>query len=70
MTHLVADPVVVGHSQPGVGFGRRLLETLLVWDARYRERLRLRDLPEERLRDLGMTRPDVARETSRPIWRD
>ena len=37
----------------------RLLARLIIADARYREARRLEELPEERLRDVGLTRADL-----------
>ena len=34
-----------------------------------RQRRALAQLSDERLRDLGLTRHDVARETEKPFWR-
>ena len=39
----------------------RLLGRLVEADARYREARRLEDVPEDRLRDVGLTRADLAR---------
>ena len=44
-------------------FGR-----LVVWSERYRERRRLGDPDERVLRDLGLTREAVERESRRPFW--
>jgi uncharacterized protein YjiS (DUF1127 family) len=40
---------------------RRLLARLVEADARYREKRRIEALPDERLRDIGLTRADLAR---------
>jgi uncharacterized protein YjiS (DUF1127 family) len=43
---------------------RRLLDALEV----HRQRRALRELPDELLKDIGVTRADVSRETGRPFW--
>ncbi|MBI0434916.1 DUF1127 domain-containing protein [Roseomonas sp. KE0001] len=39
-----------------------------LWRRRAATRAELRDLPPERLRDLGMTGAEAAREAARPFW--
>ena len=47
----------------------RLLNLLVGADARYREARKLEELPEERLRDMGLTRPARVAQTSfREDW--
>jgi uncharacterized protein YjiS (DUF1127 family) len=41
---------------------------VLVWQERARERNRLASLDDYMLRDLGLSRSDVARETTKPFW--
>jgi uncharacterized protein YjiS (DUF1127 family) len=41
---------------------------MLAWDARYRQRRRLAELPDERLADIGLSRRDAAAEAERPPW--
>ena len=41
---------------------------LRLWRLRAATRAELRDLPPERLRDLGMTGAEAAREAARPFW--
>lgn len=49
----------------------RLLRTLVVtWSRRARQRHALRDLDHTQLRDIGLTRHDVLRETDKPFWRE
>ena len=46
-----------------------ILATLFrLWD-RGRQRRRLRDLDDRMLRDVGLCRADVSRETAKPFWR-
>ena len=47
----------------------RLVDTLLTWQARAREREHLRMMDGRQLRDLGLTRIDVVSETDKPFWR-
>ncbi len=37
---------------------------------RWQQRNRLVDLDDRMLRDMGVTRGDVFRETQKPVWRD
>jgi uncharacterized protein YjiS (DUF1127 family) len=46
---------------------RGLLRRLAAADAAYRNRLRLAELDERMLRDIGVTRGEVARELRRPL---
>lgn len=55
-----------------VHLGTRILGLLGVvelWLARRRQRLDLGRLDDRMLKDLGLTRADVARETGKPFWR-
>ncbi len=45
---------------------KRLLST---WPERLRQRDRLAELTDAQLRDVGLTRADVRRETEKPFWR-
>ena len=49
-------------------FGR-LVQTLLLWHERARQRRHLQDLSDDMLRDIGLTRADVLAETDKPFWR-
>ncbi len=58
------------------GFGRGVawiagaaLGLLLTWQQRARERHILAGLDEHMLRDLGLSRADVASEVRKPFWR-
>ena len=42
---------------------------LVVWDARYRERRRIAALPDEALRDAGLSRAQAEREAAKAVWR-
>lgn len=41
---------------------------LIVWQERARERNRLAAMDDFMLRDIGLSRSDVARETNKPFW--
>ena len=47
----------------------RLVDLLLAWQARAREREHLRMMDGRQLRDLGLTRADIVSETDKPFWR-
>ncbi|MFQ5776137.1 MAG: DUF1127 domain-containing protein [Kiloniellaceae bacterium] len=73
-TDVVRPSVIV----PGTsgGFVRALLhlpakavDTLLAWQERAAERAHLRSLDDRMLRDMGLSRADVERESSIPFWR-
>jgi uncharacterized protein YjiS (DUF1127 family) len=48
----------------------RVFEILKVWQQRNTGRIRLRDIDERMLRDIGITRQDALREFNKPFWRD
>jgi uncharacterized protein YjiS (DUF1127 family) len=47
----------------------RGIEQLLVWQDRARQRRHLAELGDHSLKDLGLSRADVAGESSKPFWR-
>jgi uncharacterized protein YjiS (DUF1127 family) len=47
-----------------------LVELLQAWSARAQERRMLLELDERMLKDIGVTRADVAREATKPFWRE
>lgn len=47
----------------------RVLEVVDGWLARRRQRLDLGQLDDRMLKDLGLSRADVAREAGKPFWR-
>ncbi len=47
---------------------RSLLHTVSTWRARARQRHALSMLDDHMLRDIGLTRADVYRETMKPFW--
>lgn len=52
--------------------GRRppfLLELLLTWQERARQRYALQQFDDRMLRDIGLSRAEVERECTKPFWR-
>lgn len=47
----------------------KALMTVREWHARWKQRLDLEGLPDHRLKDLGLSRPDAEFEASKPFWR-
>lgn len=45
-------------------------EALLLWQERSRERRQLREMSDHLLKDLGLSRADIEKESSKPFWRD
>ena len=54
--------------RPNNIFGK-VVETVLAWRARARERAELAALDDRMLKDIGLTRSDVYREHHKPFWR-
>ena len=48
----------------------RLVQRLLLWHERARQRRHLQDLSDHMLRDIGLSRADVLAEAYKPFWRD
>lgn len=48
----------------------RMIDTLLLWQERAAERAHLASLDDRALRDVGLSRVDVERESSLPFWRE
>ena len=46
----------------------RVVDILLVWEERSRQRRSLYCLDDRMLMDMGLTRADVERETRKPFW--
>ena len=46
---------------------RALVKTIVEIDRRYRARVQLTELDDRMLRDMGLTRADVAEEVRRPL---
>lgn len=61
--------------RPAAGFAgtlggavRRAVGTVLLWQQRARERHALATIDDHGLKDLGLSRADVARESDKPFW--
>ncbi len=52
------------------GAFRGAFGTLLFWQDRARQRRALAQLDDRSLKDLALSRSDVARECAKPFWRD
>ena len=47
----------------------RIFNTVLAWQRWHQERRHLLSLDDHMLRDIGLSRDDVAREVDKPFWR-
>jgi len=47
-----------------------LLRTIVTWSARHRQRRALLALDDWVLKDIGVSRADVMRESDKPFWRE
>jgi len=47
---------------------RRVIDCLLLWQERASQRYRLAEMSDHQLRDLGLTRCEVERESEKPFW--
>ncbi|MEM7497873.1 MAG: DUF1127 domain-containing protein [Pseudomonadota bacterium] len=47
---------------------RGLLQRVLRWQDRLRQRRRLQALPDHMLKDIGVSREDALEEASKPFW--
>jgi uncharacterized protein YjiS (DUF1127 family) len=46
-----------------------MVDTLLTWQRRHKDRMHLMSLDDRLLRDIGISPADVDREASKPFWR-
>lgn len=54
----------------GTGQGcRKMIELVLLWHERARQRRQLAELSDHMLRDIGVTRADAWAEVEKPFWR-
>ncbi len=51
------------------GLFTRVVDVMLTWSDRMRQRRHLAELDDRLLRDIGISRADVEAEISRPFWR-
>ena len=72
MTHVSASDAWLGSNRSPHSV-RKVLEgawhTLLLWHRRHSGRRALCDRDDRMLKDIGLTRADVARECATPFWR-
>jgi len=54
--------------RPAAGWLSLLADTLLLWQARSEQRRRLAACDDAMLKDLGLSRADIERETRKPFW--
>ncbi len=47
----------------------RILDSLYLWQTRINERREMTELDERMLKDAGISREEILRETSKPFWR-
>ena len=48
----------------------KVLEVLMLWHERARQRRRLLELDDRMLRDIGVSRADAVREAAKPFWQE
>jgi uncharacterized protein YjiS (DUF1127 family) len=65
----LAVPAISGERLPWRDLPAMLVEQLLVWHERARQRHQLRGLSDHMLRDMGLGRGDVEAEAAKPFWR-
>ena len=53
----------------GLAAAAALVERVLAWQERLRQRHHLSGLDDRLLKDIGLSRADVAREADKPFWR-
>lgn len=65
-----ADPAGRKRSGFGPGPAAGILDWIMVWVARSRERRALLGLDDWILKDIGLTRADVMFESDKPFWQE
>lgn len=55
---------------PSSRFAVRLLDLFQAWHSRAQERRALLKLDDRMLKDVGLSRADVANESGKPFWQD
>lgn len=67
---------IIVRGGPDLGIDRRassvlvrVIDQLLTWQDRARERAHLRDLSDRMMKDMGLSRADIDGESSKPFWR-
>jgi uncharacterized protein YjiS (DUF1127 family) len=51
------------------GLVSRVVDLMLTWSDRMRQRRQLAELDDRLLQDIGVSRADIENEISRPFWR-
>jgi uncharacterized protein YjiS (DUF1127 family) len=67
--NVVMKPLRNAWSKP-VLLASRAVKQLVRWHQLRRDRIELMRLSDDRLRDIGLSRADVQRESRRPFWHD
>lgn len=66
------QPLAPAHASGMSANGRKLVARIVNavrgWNTRYRTRVRLADLDDRTLQDIGLTRHEARIESSRPFW--
>ena len=63
-------PVVATHQgNPLIKFFTRILDNIWLWQQRAQQRHHLQQLNDTMLKDIGLTRADIAAEAAKPFWR-
>ena len=52
-----------------MGLVSRVVDLMLTWSDRMRQRRHLAELDDRLLQDIGVSRADIEAEISRPFWR-
>jgi len=52
-----------------MGLVSRVVDLMLTWSDRMRQRRHLAELDDRLLQDIGVSRADIENEISRPFWR-
>jgi uncharacterized protein YjiS (DUF1127 family) len=78
-THMISESIRTSHATlAGLGARSRpwlaaravrIVDLLLTWHERARQRHQLRALDHHMLRDIGLSRADVEGEAGKPFWR-
>jgi uncharacterized protein YjiS (DUF1127 family) len=63
------DAANAGSCAKGRWSGTRLIDLLLEWQDRARQRRALMALSDPMLKDIGLSRADAEREARKPFWR-
>ena len=70
MEQLLSNTVRRVSTQGPRGAVTGIFTLLLAWQERTEERLRLQQISDHTLRDIGLSRADIDQEVRKPFWRD